>query len=369
MKRSYVVVIVAMVALVLSSAVRAQDADKDAISGTMDIKFNTRTQLDDSGDLKANSAKLGVQDEYTFQLAVAKTTLFSGKITRQPNLFSKIIAKKKQEAQIAFDTNIAVLNPTNLAQKKEVGKWVGVVPIDTASGAYVLDGGRKAGIERPLRIHVDPIGSVQAFDDPFTGRLMGKAEKKEGLAAYTYKRFVGTKEVTVTVKKADPMRFEGIELAKGPVGSYPRAIVNGRLDYDYETGNWLTDGIRFKYSVDGKEFEDVVTGTIKWVEDANRKSNGRGQYEFNLRFNEEKNRKTSTEGSAFEKMKDEEAFFAVDNSIPSLTGTVAYVDTMVGDTVSASKITYKLEANKLTKQQVMNFFKLWMVCVGPTNDE
>ena len=38
-------------------------------------------------------------------------------------------------------------------------------------------------------------------------------------------------------------------------------------------------------------------------------------------------------------------------------------------TVTASKITYNLNANKLTKQQVMNFFKLWIVSVGPTNDE
>ena len=32
-------------------------------------------------------------------------------------------------------------------------------------------------------------------------------------------------------------------------------------------------------------------------------------------------------------------------------------------------MTYHLDANKLTKQQIVNFFKLWMVCVGPTNDE
>jgi hypothetical protein len=36
---------------------------------------------------------------------------------------------------------------------------------------------------------------------------------------------------------------------------------------------------------------------------------------------------------------------------------------------ATSKITYKLNANKLNKQQIMNFFKLWMVGVGPTNDE
>jgi hypothetical protein len=38
-------------------------------------------------------------------------------------------------------------------------------------------------------------------------------------------------------------------------------------------------------------------------------------------------------------------------------------------TVGMSKVTYNLAANQLSKVQIMNFFKLWLVCVGPTNDE
>ena len=70
-------------------------------------------------------------------------------------------------------------------------------------------------------------------------------------------------------------------------------------------------------------------------------------------------------------MSDEDAFFAVDNSIPCLTGRVSYVDSMVAgsDLPASSKVNYNLHANKLTKQQIVNFFKLWMICVGPTNDE
>lgn len=70
-------------------------------------------------------------------------------------------------------------------------------------------------------------------------------------------------------------------------------------------------------------------------------------------------------------MSDEEAFFAVDDSIPSLTGRVTYVDTMSAgsELPVSSKVTYQLNANKLTKQQVMNFFKLWMIGIGPINDE
>lgn len=360
-------------ASVFAPVALAQDTDlitkDDVIKGTVDIEFNTRTKQDTSGDLRPNSAALGAKDIYRVQLTVGDTTEFSGQITRQPNLFSKIIRSKKQEAQLGFKLDLSVLNPKDLKQKKTVGNWVGEVPIDTASGAFDLAGG--AAKESPLRIFVDSVGSAKAFTEPFSGRLIGKAESKESLAAYTYTRLVGTKKVQVVVKKSDPMRFENIKLAKGPSENYPNTIVNGRLDYDYETGNWFTDGIRFTYSLNGKEFTDVVTGSIKWVEDPNRSSNGKGYYEFNLRFNEEKNKTATTEGAAFEKMSDEDAFFAVDNTIPCLTGRVSYVDTMMsgGELPASSKSEYRLNANKLNKQQIMNFFKLWMICVGPTNDE
>jgi len=98
---------------------------------------------------------------------------------------------------------------------------------------------------------------------------------------------------------------------------------------------------------------------------------GKYQYEAKKKEVEEKNKKAGTEGQAFEKMSDEDAFFAVDNSIPCLTGRISYVDTFASnpDLPASSKVTFALDANKLTKQQIMNFFKLWMVCVGPTNDE
>jgi hypothetical protein len=45
--------------------------------------------------------------------------------------------------------------------------------------------------------------------------------------------------VKVEVKNTDPMRFESLALAMGPAQTYPRATVNGNLDYDYETGKLL----------------------------------------------------------------------------------------------------------------------------------
>jgi len=370
----------ALIALVLMSSLslttrvaRAADdaagntiTEDDVIAGTMTIDFRTRTNLDSSGDLKQGSAALGAQDKYSFQLNVAKTTEFAGDIVRQPKLFSSVLGRTKQNAKLAYSVNISVLNPRDLKQKKAVGKWVGEVAIDPNSGAYNLGQG-----ESPLRIAIDAVGKAAAFTDKFGGRLQGKAEKKESLGSYTYKRLVGDKTVEVVVKKSDPMRFDNIELAKGPAEVYPHTFVSGRLDYDYETGNWLTDGLRFKYQLDGRDYEDVVTGSIKWVEDKDRSTNGKGQYEFNLRFNEDKNKPAQSEAAAFDKMSAEDAFFAVDNAIPCLTGRIEYADTFIsgGTTPSSSKITYHLNANKLNKQQVVNFFKLWMVAVGPTNDE
>jgi hypothetical protein len=363
-----------LVSLALASpgSVRAQEplTKEGVIAGTMDIEFGTRAKLDTSGDLVKGSPALGAKDTYKLDLVVAETTQFEGTISRQPNLYSSVLKRRKQDAQLVYSINLLLMNPKDLKQKKPVGKWVGTVPIDGDTGAFDLSKG--VDKESPLRIAVDTAGAATGFTENFAGKLVGKAEKKEGLASYTFNRVVGGRNVKIEVKKSDPMRFDGLTLAKGPVATYPKTTVSGRLDYDYETGNWYTDGITFKYALDGKDITDVVTGSIKWVEDKDRATNGKGFYDFNLRFNESKEKKAGGEDDAFKKMSDEEAFFAVDNSVPSLTGRISYQDTMGGadgKAVVASKVTYALNANKLTKQQVVNFFKLWLVAIGPTNDE
>lgn len=339
------------------------------IAGTMDIEFETRTRLDSSGDLKKGSPAIGAKDTYKLAIQVAKTTEFSGVITRMPKLYSSVLGRTKQEASLYYSVDLTVINPNDPKQKKVVGKWVGTVPVEPETGAYDLSGGKAK--ESALRVKVDATGKAQAFEDAFSGRMMGKSEKKEGLGSSLYKRVVGNRTVEVKVLRSDPMRFDNVALAMGPAASYPKTVVVGRLDYDYETGNYFTDGITFRYSLDGKDYEDVVTGSIKWVKEKDYDTSGKSYYEFNLRFNEAKNKSASTESAAFEKMSDEDAFFAVDNSIPSLTGRISYVDVKSGEDSppTSSKVTYGLNANKLTKQQVMNFFKLWLIAVGPTNDE
>lgn len=345
------------------------------ISGTMKIDFQTRKMLDTTGKFVEGSPAEGAEDTYTLNLNVAKTTEYAGKVTRKPRLVSKILGREVQPAELVYDIAVAVRNPSDLTQKKSVGKWVGHVNINE-QGVY--DFGADNAAASQLRMAIDAVGRAQAFVGGFGGKIYGKDQTKKGQIVEKineYSRIVKGKTVKVVAKKVDPLRFSGLVLGEGPAQVYPRTMVEGNLDYDYDTGNWYTNGIRFKYAADGKELEDLVTGSIKWVEDPNRETNGKGQYEFNLRFNEEKNKAATDEAAAFSDAQGEDAFFAVDNSVPAMTGTIAFEDTMIGrggdegPTVIGSKVTYNLNANKLTKQQAVNFFKLWMVIVGPTNDE
>ena len=373
--------LLAAAALLIQSRAWAQTSDviteNGFVSGTMEIDFGTRRNMDTTGKLTDGSPAEGSQDTYQFSLNVAKTTEYAGRIIRKPRLVSKLLGREIQAAELTYDVGLAVRNPKDLTQKKNVGKWVGRVSIDK-SGVYDFGAGDPNASQ--LRMAIDAVGKGQAFVGPFGGKIFGKGEEKKGFLeekVTEYSRVVKGKKVKVTAKKVDPLRFSGLILGEGPAQVYPRTVVNGNLDYDYDTGNWYTNGIRFKYTINGVDIEDVVTGSIKWVEDPNRQSNGKGQYEFNLRFNEEKNRPATDESAVFagSEVQAEDAFFEVDSSVPSMTGSISFEDTLSssGDgeeaTVYASKVAYNLNANKLTKQQAVNLFKLWMVIVGPTNDE
>ncbi len=349
----------------LSFVGHAQEITENGIiTGTMEIDFPTRYKVDSNGQ-----PEKGVKDQYKLQLSVAKTQEYSGVIYRVPRLTTEAgIVQGERETQgnqLEYSVDLTVINPNDPTQKKAVGKWVGVVPID-GNGVYDLTGTTQS----PHRVQIDAIGRAPAFTERYSGRLVGKPRERKASKGIQFVRKIAGKEVRFQVTNSDPMRFENVTLAAGPAQIYPRTTVHGSLDYDYDTGNWLTSGLKFRYSFDGKDVEDVVSGTIKWVEDPNRDSNGKGRYEFNLRFNEATANPASSEADAFAGLSDEEAFFAVDNSIPALTGTVDYVDTIDGDgRVTQSKVTYNLNANKLTKQQIVNFIKLWLVGIGPINDE
>jgi len=260
---------------------------------------------------------------------------------------------------------VSVLNPANPAQKKTVGVLVGNVGL-SPEGKYDPSG---------VRMAINQVGKARAFESKARGAYYGKSGKHAtaGDKVLSFARNIGGKTVKIESKGNDPLRFEGLVLPAGPAEAYAETTVNGDLVYDYDTGNYYTNGIAMNYMWDGKAVADKITGSIKFAEDPQRESNGKSKYEFNLRWNEDANRPKSTESDAFKKLSDEDAFFAVDNSVPSLSGTIEYTDSFVGSgekkTPGSSKLVFNLDAYQLTKQQILALHKLLLFIVGPFNDE
>ena len=361
-----IILIVAVIALMAVIPVNAADTPaqtqmKDAVTGTMDIQFNTRTNVDDKGN-----PQQGATDNYKTDLVIVKSLGLNGTIQRQPQvqssgLIARALRRGGQAAQFQYDLNWRVINVADPSKSVEVGKWVGVMPIDAKTNAFVLDGSK----DFPLRNDVRKVGRADAFKDMFAGKVYGKAVDKTTLLDKVLTRTVGGKTVSTKVQKADPLRFENVALAAGPAAIYGRCTVNGSMIYSYETADYFIDNVTFTYTANNKEVTDRVNGTIHWAKDTNYDSNGKSRYEFNVRFNEPQ----KDESAALQATQDEAAFFAVDPSASTLLGAIEFQDTKTGDSVSASKIVYKLEASGLNKEQVVNFMKLWMLIVGPTNDE
>jgi hypothetical protein len=357
-------------AMLLSGVALAQTPDPnaapaDAIKGEMNMTFNTRTMA----GTEDGAPKKGVKDVYAVNLTINGNRQVTGQITRQPRI-KQMKIRTIQQPQYDFDLKWVAVTAQG---PRTVGNWIGVMPVDEKTGAFTLDGG--GDMQRALRIAID-VGAAP-FTDGFSGRFYGKPEDKTKLSMESFKRTFQGKTVEYKYQ-ADPMRFDGLILAEGPdKGRYTRCTVNGSLDYDRATGNYFAKNLKMNYMYEGKEIADTITGTIKWVEDPQRASNGKGKYEFNLRFNEEKNTKPVAEDK-IATVADEDAIFAVDKSMPGITGTIEYVDTFSGSVLkdadgkplpTTSKAVYNLKATGLTKQQAMNFAKMWLVAVGPTNDE
>jgi hypothetical protein len=136
--------------------------------------------------------------------------------------------------------------------------------------------------------------------------------------------------------------------------------------YDYDRSAWHFQNVTAGYVADAKRSLDTLTGNIRWVESPQRKLNGEGEYQFDIRVNEP----PPSEASVFNGPADESAFFSESAAVPSLRGTMKYKDTMVNGQVTASVIQIDLKGEQLTKQQAMYFAKmLLMSCVVPLNAE
>lgn len=333
----------------------------DFITGTMNITFDTRVKR----------GAVGVKDNYKVDLRIGGTTEFDGVVTRLPRLVGPpkdgFSPQVLQNAQLNYALKIAVRNPKNLKERQEVGSWSGTAPIDSR-GVYAF--GPPGG---NMRITVQfPNG--QGLIDGFDGKLIGKPTSRSAAKKRTYIRTIRGKQFVFSASQIDPMTFDNLVLAAGPTANYSTTTVNGKMDYDYDSANWFIDDLRFQYTVNSTIVEDRLSGTIRWVEDDDRATNGRGYYDFNVRFNDIATSAPLDESAAFGDATapdDEEAFFAIDTTIPSLTGRIEYVDILIKgrEVPSMSKVTYHLNATRLTKQQAMAFIKLWLLAIGPTNDE
>jgi hypothetical protein len=337
------------------------------IKGTMDIQFGTRTQLDQTG----KAPRPGAVDVYTVDLEVGNAVLFQGKVERRPWLPTSFLGTTLQEGYLGYELNTLIRNPANPSQTAVAGRWIGATALD-GTGKYSLvqapaDKGR-------VRMTTNPVGATPASTANFNGDIQGRKPAQAGLwgladratteVTKTYGRYVNGVVVAHTVKGADPVRFNNVTLAAGPVSVYPETVLNGSIDYDAEEGNWYVD-VTASYSSGGATFRDRYSGTIAWTEDPNRRTNGRGFYTFNVRTNE----KPVTEADLFRVQDAFAAFFATDNKLPGFTGTISYVDSFRGDAVVSSKVTYAVDGNQVSRIQAMNLAKILLLMIGPFNDE
>lgn len=345
--------------------------DGAKVTGHMTIDFNSRSVRNSNGlDMYAIEA-----------LTVADLMAYSGSAQRKP------------EDTITYSLKIDVNNPANPSQvAKEVAILRGETPID--------EGGRYQPESGNLRLDiVKGQQSSGKFDGVIQGRevtrwweLGEQISRASKAADKLYSRTVNGKVVTIQVKNPDPLSFQGLVLAPGPLSFLPQTRVSGNLDYDYELGNWLTDnnGISFQYAIGNQAYTDKVTGSIRYVEEEGSFNDAKGQsrnytgyYDYNLRFNEPVVKPEETFFGGENNDADVEAFFGtVEQNQAGLYGRVYYLDSedgcrreknesgqmqCVGPT--RSEVYWDLKPVKLTYSQLGNWFKLEPLMIGPFNDE
>lgn len=316
------------------------DRSQIGITGRMSINFDSRLSPDQP-------------DIYIIELLAANVLKVSGKILRKPPILGAIVGYEREPLQLEYDLSFTGRRADGDAWSP-VGSWKGVLVVD------------KQGLYRPKGLAIN--------SSTFAGSIQGKRRGEPGVfeSVREYTRSLGGKKVALKVKRSDPLRFNNLLVAGGPTDNLEAFKISGHLDYDYDTGNWLSNGLTLS-SNSGSS--DTISGSIKWVEDEERERNGLGQYEFNLRFNEERFKEATSQASSTDSMSDEEAFFAVNPEIPTLYGTMRYRDSYgsAGPDEEApvirSDVIYDLSGERLTNEQLINFLKLWLLIVGPVNDE
>lgn len=313
------------------------------IQGDLNIKYATRTQLD--GD----APKEGVEDVYTFNVNVSNSAGFRGTISYLPNV--KYVLGN-QRGRVRFALELDAINSKNPKQRLNVGKLTGDVPIDDSNVYRYIDGNAK--------VNVFPVGQAPAFESAFQGLALGKPPSPSGVSALWNKavarvkgqpvkmtKTVNGKVTELNVVNYDKMELQNHVLPAGPAQSYTEATVNGNFLFDYDRSAWFIDGLKVKHQVKGHTEEDTLTGNIRWSKESS-------EYQFDIRIDEE----PAAEGAVFAGAVGDDAFFAVDTTLRSLTGTIKYRDVLVRGIVTDSAVTLDLKGNNLTKEESIYLSKL-----------
>lgn len=321
------------------------------VTGTMQIAYRTRASAE---------PKPGVTDVYTLNVNVANSAVFRGAIEQLP--FVSNTLSSNQNGRIQYDVDLDVVNPRNIAQTRNVGKIVGFVPVDKQN-VYHYDEG--AGV----KIVVFPIGAAKGFESRFTGTTIGKPPAASGFAKLKQDtvKLVSSKGGAIILTKYDKMTLSNHILPMGPVAIYPEVTTNGTIFFDYTRNAWHFNNLHLIYNAEGRRADDVLSGSIRWIEAKNRPQTGEGHYEVNVYVNEP----PPTESAAFAATPDEAAFFSASDEMPGLSGNISYKDTITGDgRVTNSVIQIDLKGIKLSKAQLMALSKLiFFSLIVPFNAE
>lgn len=331
------------------------------VKGTMSIDFGTVSQADANGKIPTS-----VADTYTINLDVADSVVFHGTIARLP-----FVAKtfgSNQIGALTFDVDTDVVNPRNPAQTRNIGKLAGTVPVDKQN-VYHFDAGNAA-------IDTFALGTAVPVHSKFDGVVLGKPPGDTSLLAKIKKlpisisRSIHGQTVTMVITNYDTMTFNAHVLPAGPVQIYSAASVSGEMVYDYSKDSWVFHGVTLSYSLNGQPRNDTLSGDIRYTKDPHYDTNGNSAYQVDVRVNEP----PPSESAAFAPASSEADFFAIDDNIQGLTGTIAYHDTFKDpshpsdDSVIGDAVTVNLIGNRLTKQETMMLVKLiFFTCIGPFN--
>jgi hypothetical protein len=313
----------------------------------MNIQYNTRTQ----------QGKVGVADVYQIGVNISNSTVFTGKVQHLP-LVQGTLYGVSQNSELRYEMDCGVVNPKNPSQTRTVARMYGRVPV-SPEGVYNFDQGN-------LTMGLITQGTEAKFSGIALGKPLVRAKGWFESAQESLSLTRGNKG-KVVIKKYDKMVFQNHKIPAGPIAMYPEMTVNGEMVYDYDRYVWYFNNVTITYHHNNQYLPQKLTGNIRWVESPKRKTDGKGEYQFDIRVNEP----PPSEANLFANAADEASFFEVDNSIPSLTGTMKYTDTILGgERVTASNVDINLVGQKLDKQQVMNIFKLlFFTAIVPMNAE